>query len=189
LQFSTVCYWYQVEPHAPFPPMLPAAERVPAPEEPFWPEKEHVPTQEQLESRGVKFYMLCGREQGEVIRAEPGFGATVTKGYSYAGWPLPVYHCRADEKELQIDLTVPRGATGLLRIYIIDPDNFQGGREQRLTVGGKTIGEYKGFQRGRWIEVPVTADMSADGKLPIVATNLKRMSNAVISIIEWVDRK
>jgi hypothetical protein len=32
LQFSSVAYWYQVEPHAPFPPMPPAADRAPAPE-------------------------------------------------------------------------------------------------------------------------------------------------------------
>jgi hypothetical protein len=29
LQFSSTCYWYQVEPHAPLPPMPPAAERAP----------------------------------------------------------------------------------------------------------------------------------------------------------------
>lgn len=32
LQFSSTVYWYQTEPHAPLPPILPAAERVPAPE-------------------------------------------------------------------------------------------------------------------------------------------------------------
>lgn len=39
LQFSTTVYWYQTEPHDPLPPLPPAAERAPAPEQPFWPDK------------------------------------------------------------------------------------------------------------------------------------------------------
>ena len=32
VQFSSTVYWYQTEPHAPLPPLPPAAERGPAPE-------------------------------------------------------------------------------------------------------------------------------------------------------------
>jgi hypothetical protein len=30
--YSSVGYWYQTEPHAPFPPLLPAAQRLPIPD-------------------------------------------------------------------------------------------------------------------------------------------------------------
>ena len=39
LQFSSTVYWYQTEPHAPLPPMPPAAECGPAPEDRHWPGK------------------------------------------------------------------------------------------------------------------------------------------------------
>ncbi|MBI4579967.1 MAG: hypothetical protein HY718_09715, partial [Planctomycetes bacterium] len=112
------------------------------------------------------------------------FAAEVKQGYAYSGWPPPVYHCRADDKELQIDLVVPNGAVGRLRLYIIDPDVFKGGRRQRIVVGSRDLGQFADFHQGRWIETDVTADMTADGRLPIRATNLN--GNAVISIIEWV---
>lgn len=44
LQLSSTVYWYQTLPHAPLPPMPPAAERAPAPDQPFWPEKEVLPS-------------------------------------------------------------------------------------------------------------------------------------------------
>ena len=43
LQFFSTVYWYQNEPHAPLPPLPPAADRAPAPEQPFWPDKALVP--------------------------------------------------------------------------------------------------------------------------------------------------
>jgi hypothetical protein len=54
LQFSSTVYWYQKEPHAPLPPMPPAAERAPAPEEMFWPEKEKSPSAAGAPSQGVQ---------------------------------------------------------------------------------------------------------------------------------------
>ncbi len=39
VQFSSTVYWYQTEPHAPLPPLPPAAERGPAPEDRRWPGK------------------------------------------------------------------------------------------------------------------------------------------------------
>jgi hypothetical protein len=43
LQFSTTVYWYQTEPHAPLPPLPPAALRTPSPELAFRPAAEKVP--------------------------------------------------------------------------------------------------------------------------------------------------
>ena len=186
LQFSTTVYWYQLEPHAPLPPMPPAAQRAPAPEEPFWPDKEKLPSAAELRERGVKLEMLCGRPDKELIHAETGYGAAVQKGYAWSGWGLPVYHARAGDEETAILLTVPQRAAGLVRVFVIDPDNFEGGRQEKLTIAGQEFGPLTGFQEGKWIECRVGAEQTAGGKVPICATNLRKGSNAVISIIEWV---
>jgi hypothetical protein len=189
LQISSVVYWYQREPHAALPDMPPAAERAPAPDIPFWPDKEQLPSVEALKDRGVRFLMLCGRPEREVIYAEPQFAAAATSGYSYDGWGLPVYHCRAADEQLNIELTVPKGQRGTVRLYVIDPDNFEGGRKQTVSVAGKSLGLIENFQGGRWLEQPIGPEESADGKILIRASNARDGSNAVISVIEWVARK
>jgi len=181
-----VVYWYQKEPHAPLPPMPPAAERVPAPEVAFWPDSEKLPAVEDLQKRHVRFLMLCGRPEREVIYAEPGFAAEPESGYAWDGWGLPVYHCRADDKELRIELTTPKDAAGAIRLYVVDPDNFEGGRRQTVSVAGRSIGLIEHFQEGRWLEQSITAQDTAEGRLLIEARNAREGSNAVISIIEFV---
>jgi len=192
LQLSTTCYWYQTEPHAPLPAVPPAADRAPAPDDPFWPGKETLPTPSELRDRGVKLHMLCGRSKQEVVHAEPGYAAEVRSGYSWEGWALPVYHCRAAETgEVRIDLTVPRSSSGLVRVYIIDPDNHHGGRRQTVAVEGRPVGTFEKFQEGRWIEVPVGPEATEDGRVTVTATNARPdgKANAVISILEWVEKK
>ncbi len=186
LQLSSVVYWYQLEPHAPLPPMPPAAERVPAPEVAFWPDQEKLPAVEDLKERHVRFLMLCGRPEKEMIYAEPGFAAEPDSGFTYDGWGFPVYHCRADNKSLQIEMTTPKAAAGTLRLYMIDPDNFEGGRKQTVSVAGRSLGLIENFQEGRWLEYPVTARDNAEGRLLIEARNAREGANAVISIIEFV---
>ena len=165
-----------------------AAERAPAPDQPFWPDKEILPSAEQLKGRGVKLEMLCGRPGKEVIFAEPGYGATVKKGYAWSGWGLPVYHARAGNDETDIELTVPKGASGLVRVYVIDPDTFEGGRKEIVSVAGQDIGTVENFQDGKWLERQVGSDKTADGKVLVRAVNARKGSNAVISIIEWVEQ-
>ncbi|NLX22009.1 MAG: DUF2961 domain-containing protein [Phycisphaerae bacterium] len=188
LQLSSTCYWYQTEPHIPFPVMPPAAERCPAPEEPFWPDKEELPSPDELSDRGVRLHMLCGRPEKEVIFAEQGFEAVARQGYAWTGWTLPVYHCRADAKEVAIELAVPASVAGTLRVYVIDPDRFAGGRRQKVLAGDREAAICEDFVSGRWLEIPVTADETSGGKLTVKAVNLKDTGNAVISIIEWVDK-
>ncbi|HOB73734.1 MAG TPA: DUF2961 domain-containing protein [Phycisphaerae bacterium] len=188
LQLSTTCYWYQTEPHAPLPDMPAAAERAPAPEERFWPNKEVLPSADDLRKRGVKLHMMAGREGGEVIFAEPGYAAKALRGYCYEGWPFPVYHTRADNERLQIEVVVPKNAQGALRLYVIDPDNFQGGRRQTLLIDGRELATIENFQQGRWLEHSLGPDQTADGKVLIEARNLNEKSNAVISIVEWVEK-
>ncbi len=192
LQFSSVCYWYQIEPHAPLPPMPPAADRAPAPEEPLWPYKETLPTAEDLRKKGVKFHMLCGRPGKQIIFAEPGFNAAISGGHPWDGWNPPVYHCHATvesiNEKLTIDLTVPKGAAGLLRLYVLDSDNFRGGRRQEMSVNGQSLGVIEKFQEGRWIEHPLGPSQTESGKVTIEIKNLVDQGNGVISIIEWVGR-
>ncbi len=188
LQLSSTCYWYQTEPHAPFPPVPAWEERKPAPEQMWWPEgRDPVPSAEELRARGVRLYMLCGRPEGEVILAEKGFAARLVRGQSFAGWLPPVYHCFNDPDELEIELTVPPGAAGTLRLFAIDADGYGGGRRQRVWVGRRDLGEISGFREGRWLETAVTPEMTADGRLLIRAVDtLPTGGNAVISIIEWI---
>ncbi|MEW6234493.1 MAG: glycoside hydrolase family 172 protein [Candidatus Omnitrophota bacterium] len=189
LQLSTVVYWYQREPHAPLPPLPAAAERAPAPENPLWPSVEKLPMEEELRTQGVKIYMLCGRPQKEVIFAEEGYGAETKKGYSWDGFRPPVYHCRADDKELIIELTVPPRSVGTVRLYAIDADQFKGGRKQEVWVGKTSLGVIEHFEEGRWLECPVSSDESALGRLYIRAQNKRDAANAVLSIVEWVEKK
>jgi len=72
---------------------------------------------------------------------------------------------------------------------VIDPDNFEGGRRQNVTVAGKSLGLIKNFQEGRWLEKELTASDTADGKVLISAANARKGSNAVVSIVEWVEGK
>lgn len=186
MQFSSTVYWYQTEPHAPFPAMPAAAEREPAPEDRFWPGKEQLPSEQSLRDQNVKLHVMCGRPTKEIFFAEPGFGMAAKNGHVFAGWPLPVYHTRADAKELQIEVTVPNGAAGTLRLYFADPDEFEGGRRQQVFVGDKDLGAFEKFAEGKWVEAAVSADQTAEGKFLIRVVNLSKRSNAVLSIIEWV---
>jgi hypothetical protein len=71
---------------------------------------------------------------------------------------------------------------------VVDPDNFEGGRKQTVTVAGKSLGLVENFQKGRWLEQPISSDESAEGKILIQASNARQGSNAVISIIEWAGK-
>ncbi len=185
LELSTTVYWYQSEPHAPFPALSPAEQRRPT--ERSWKDMENLPTSEALQSRGVKLHFRCGRPENETIFAVPWYAAEVKQGFAYTGWPFPVFHTRAHEKEVQISLTVPTGRTGILRLYMIDPDHFMGGRHQEVFIGDTSFGEIRDFDDGRWLEIPVDASMTSAGSLLVRIVNRNPRSNAVVSILEWVE--
>jgi hypothetical protein len=117
LQLSSTVYWYQVEPHAPLPAMVPAVQRAPAPEEPFWPDQEKLPSAGKLKSLGVK---------------------------------LP--------------------------------------HKQKVLVAGDDPGTLEKFQDRKWPDHPGAAGQTADGKALVRAVNARNGSNALISIIEWVEK-
>ena len=66
---------------------------------------------------------------------------------------------------------------------VIDPDNFEGGRRQKVTVAGRSLGLIESFQDGRWLEQHITPRDSSDGTVLVEAHNARDGSNAVISII------
>jgi len=190
LEFSSVVYWYQIEPHAPLPPMPVAAARAPAPEKPDWPEQETPPpSASDYQKRGVKLAVFCGRPGGETIYHEQGYAISMAKNPLWDGWTGDVYYCRQDPKDLALELTVPKGVAGAVRMFIIDSDNFMGGRRETLLVGGKPAGTFENFQNGRWVEVAVTPEQTSDGKLSVHALNGRDDANAVISKLEWLENQ
>lgn len=72
---------------------------------------------------------------------------------------------------------------------MIDPDRFEGGRRQTVSVAGKSLPLVEDFQEGRWLEQHISPEQSSGGKLMVLAHNERAGSNAVISIIEWVADK
>lgn len=178
LQISSVAYWYQKEPHMPFSPLPPARNRRPF----VVPQAKTEPPEP-----GETFVVHCGRLQNEDEYLAEGWDFVLKKGYSFSGspWPGPVNYCWADFDSLEFDIICPKGVSGTLRMFIIDPDNFGGGRKQSITVAGRLIGEYEGFQSGRWIEVPIAASDTSTGRIPVVMKNLKPRSNAVVSILRF----
>ncbi|MGQ9822195.1 MAG: glycoside hydrolase family 172 protein [Thermogutta sp.] len=188
LELASTCYWYQSEPHVPFSPMRAAKDRAPLTRD--WRDMEQLPTDDERRERGVKLEMRCGRPEEELVFAEPGYHAETVRGFAYTGWPFPMFHTRADEEAVHIVLHVPPQSAGLLRLYMIDPDHFQGGRRQEVFVGERSLGIIADFDRGRWLEAEVDGNATAEGTLPIRIVNRSSNanSNAVLSIIEWVER-
>lgn len=181
LQFSSVAYWYQIEPHAPFPPLPPVRERQPAPA------AEPKPADAaKYDAAGETVVLNCGKTGGDIAYLKEGWDFVLTRGFLYAGWPTAINHCWADKTSLEFDITCPKGASGTLKLFILDGDNFQGGRRQSIAVAGRKISEYQNFQKGQWIETPIGAGDTGEGRIPVVITNLKPEANAVVSLIRFV---
>ncbi|HEV2330434.1 MAG TPA: glycoside hydrolase family 172 protein [Verrucomicrobiae bacterium] len=190
LQIATTVYWYQTTPRVSLPPMPPAAERAPAPETFFSPGGTGYSSMDDFKAHGGKLYMCCGYPGGEMIYNEPGYSVAWTgTSEQWSGWSDDTYYCRQNSTELRFGLNLPKGAGGLLRLYIIDPDNYDGGRKETIIVGGKTIGTYDHFQSGRWVDASVSPTGTADGKLNVRIANAQDVANAVVSKIEWVEKE
>lgn len=190
LQISSTVYWYQAKPQVDLPPMPPADERAPAPETFFSPGGTGFSSMDDFKSHGGKLFMCCGFPGGEMIYNEPGYSVSWTgESEQWSGWSDDTYYCRQNSKELDFQLALPKAENGILRLYIIDPDNYDGGRKESVIVGGNTVGTYGHFQRGRWVEVPVSSSQTADGKLNIRIVNARDAANTVVSKIEWIEKE
>ncbi len=189
LQFSSTVYWYQIGPHSPLPEMPSPAQREPEPRRLFWPAGLPYSSPADFQAAGGKLLVGCGLSSAETLFHEPGYSVTMDpKIQQWVIWPGDVFYCRMDRRQFEADLNLPKGAQGTLRLYITDPDNFQGGRKETIVVGGDTIGTFENFQQGRWIDVPVGPEKTADGKLSIQIINARHGSNAVLSNIMWTEK-
>ena len=189
LQFSSTVYWYQIGPHSPLPEMLPVDQRAPEPRQLFWPAGLPYSSPADFEAAGGKLLVGCGLSTAETVCHQPGYSVTIDpKVQQWVIWPDPVFYCRMNPHQFEVDLNLPKGVSGMLRLYITDPDNFQGGRKETIVVGGETIGTFEHFQKGRWIDVPVSSEKTADGQLSIKIINARSGSNAVLSNIMWVEK-
>lgn len=189
LQFSSTVYWYQVGPGPRLPKMPPAAEREPEPRRRFWLAGLPYSSPADFEAHGGKLLVGCGLSSAETVFHQPGYSVTIDpKVQQWVIWPGDTFYCRMSPHQFNVDLNLPKGVSGTLRLYIIDPDNFQGGRKETIVVGGETVGTFEGFQKGRWIDVPVNSEKTADGKLTIQVINARLGSNAVLSDILWMEK-
>lgn len=183
LELSSVAYWYQVEPHKSFDPLPPSDKR---------PAKVQPPARQTPADPNETVALNCGRNAAEIEYLADGWDFQFKHGYgyyAYNGWSTQVNYCWADYDSLQFDITCPKQSAGTLKLFIIDGDNFQGGRKESISVSGKLIGEYENFQTGQWIDVPITASDTKAGRISVVAKNLKPGANAVISIVRFVEAK
>jgi hypothetical protein len=191
LQFSSTVYWYQVGPRPPLPEMPPAADRGPEPRRLFWPAGLGYSSPEDFQAAGGKLLVGCGLSTAETVYHEPGYSIAFdpTNVQQWVIWPGDVFYCRMNRHQFGADLTLPKGVSGTLRLYIIDPDDYEGGRKETIIVGGDNVGTFDNFQKGRWIDVPVGAEKTADGKLRIKVINARIGSNAVLSDIVWIEKR
>ena len=77
---------------------------------------------------------------GRMEEGNFGDGKPVREGVSEmridVGTGYRVYYARAGNEETAVELTVPKGAAGVVRVYVVDPDTFEGGRKQKVVVAG-----------------------------------------------------
>jgi hypothetical protein len=185
LEFSSVAYWYQSEPHRPFAPLPSAAERRPVAYDTALVKAREQPHIAAGESLAVD----CGSWDGEIAYAKAGWSATLKNGSGYADFPTEINYCWTDAKQLEFEIQCPKGARGTLKLYILDGDSMGGGRKESVSVAGRKIGDYENFQQGRWIEAPIAAADSAQGRIGVAIENLKPGANAVVSLIRFVEAK
>ena len=183
LEFSSVAYWYQTEPHQPFAPLPPVAARRPTN---YVPQRLPKPTDKAHVDAGEALAINCGgTPEDEFVKQ--GWNYELLQGFSYNGLPAPINYCWADYKSVVFEITCPKGARGTLKLYIADPDGYGGGRKESVTVAGRKIGNYENFQKGLWIEAPVSAADTTEGKFEVVIANIKGDANAVISQVRFVE--
>lgn len=178
LEFSSVAYWYQKEPHRSLAPLPSYRDRRPG----MLAAHTGKPSQP-----GETLAINCGNTALEDVYLADGWDFIFKKGYGFHGspWTTEINYCWADADAVQFEIVCPKGSSGALRLFIIDGDNFAGGRRESVTVSGRLIGEYETFQTGKWIEVPISAADTSGGRIPVVIKNLKPGANAVVSQIRF----
>jgi hypothetical protein len=139
--------------------------------------------------RGIAVAVACGDPHADLEFVQEGFDCYLVNGRSWSGWQGETSFCWHHEKAVEAMVECPKNAEGTLRLYIVDPDRFMGGRKQRVFVAGKEVGRYDDFQEGVWIEVPIDAQQTREGTILIRIENTRKDSNAVVSRIEFLPKK
>lgn len=138
---------------------------------------------------GYAGHLLCmlGYTPQEIWQADQGYGCALDHGYEYNGWPVtaPATYCWADPQSLQFHVTVPAGVSGTIRLFLVDADNYQGGRTETVHVDGQTVGTFANFQQGKWIEANVTSADTADGRINVEVDNARQGSNVAVSEVAF----
>jgi serine/threonine-protein kinase len=125
----------------------------------------------------------CGKLEEVVAR---GYGWRQLQGSSFDGWPATAgrTHCWADGDKVRFELTMPKGMSGTLRLFLVDGESPV--RKQKLTVAGRDIGEYSKIPlTGQWVEIKITPEDTKEGRVETVIQNLNKDSSAVLSTIEF----
>jgi hypothetical protein len=131
--------------------------------------------------------LQCGRggnEGNQVDVIEQGYSYRLMAGNHHDGWGAPAArsYCWAGD-EVRLELTVPRGTPGKVRLFFLDPD---GGRKQRLFVQGKDYGEFENLtHEGKWVEVRLIGVDTKDGVIDVRLQKLAGV-NAVLSTVEFI---
>jgi hypothetical protein len=189
LQLSSVAYWYQTEPHAPFAPLPAYRQRLPG-----LGAKQAAEARERSKryrQAGEAVVLNCGLPANEEEYLAPGWDYRLVRGYSYndaAGtlWKGPVRSCWAGDRSLAFELLCPRGSSGLLRLFMVDGDRFQGGRRQRVFVNERQVADVSEFAEGKWVEAPVSSAEAASGRIRVRIANLRAGANVVVSQVRFV---
>lgn len=192
LEFSSCCYWYQTEPHVPFPSLPYYRARCPSPDVEQLKALE-VRAQQALQA-GLALQCFLGDPEREGFYMAEGYDCILERGYRFFDtmglWKdAPLKHCWASWDWLEFWVIVPRGVAGKLRLFLLDGDNFQGGRKQTVFVGGRRIGTFSDFQKGQWIEVELTPSDTATGRVLVRIENAREGANVVVSIVEFAPSK
>jgi hypothetical protein len=134
-------------------------------------------------------HLLCmlGYTPHETWQADQGYGCTLDQGYEYNGWPTtaPATYCWAQAGQLKFHVTVPTGVSGTLGLFLVDGDNYQGGRDETIYVDGQNVGTFSNFQQGKWVTANVTAAETASGQINVEVDNARQGSNVAVSEVAF----
>ncbi|MBO0803266.1 MAG: DUF2961 domain-containing protein [Nocardiopsaceae bacterium] len=133
---------------------------------------------------------LLGDTDEPVWHADPGYSCTLDQGYQYydpthSTWPAtaPANYCWCENppQSLLFHVTVPKAASGTLRLFLVDGDGYQGGRSETVYVDGHDEGTYSDFQQGKWVTADLTSAQTASGRIEVKVVNARQGSNVVVS--------
>jgi len=158
---SSVAYWYQTEPHKPFPSFPPVAERLPFAFEP--PENFVLPTWEEEEPGEAGVFV---DRDGGLRMSAPRLLAALSSYYSGAGARYPVLRTDGAADGTRAELRFPVAVRDLYTIelhFLKSPaaGNVQvrGGREVTVAAGPGILGRFEGYAKETTLGSVVLKDL------------------------------